>query len=231
MTSQAPLVSAVVIVQNAERYLAQALQSIREQSYSPVEVLVVDGRSTDGTEAVARSFPEVRFFTQPGSGTADAYNAGIEAARGELIAFLSHDDLWTPTKLERQVAWLRREPELDFVWAQVRCFAEDPERLPASFKRELLDTTPAVRIMETLLARRGAFERVGLLDPAFSPADDVEWFARAKDLGARGEPVPETLLLKRIHDANTSLQDPQRNNALLLQILHASVQRAKRGGT
>lgn len=99
------------------------------------------------------------------------------------------------------------------------------------FKPELLEGEPICRTMETLVVRKTLFEEIGKLNPEFSPADDVDWFARAKDRNIPMAVIPEVLLYKRIHDANTSLYDPKLNNQLLLRILKQSVerQRSRRG--
>ena len=95
-----PLVTVIIIVRNGERFLEQAIQSVLAQTYNPLELIVVDGRSQDRTAQIAQSFAEVRYVQQINKGVSDAYNLGIAEATGELIAFLSHDDLWTSDKLD-----------------------------------------------------------------------------------------------------------------------------------
>src|SRR5690242_4967891 len=95
-----PTVTCIVPVFNGERYLGEALDSIFAQGHQPLEVLVVDDGSTDGSAAVAKSYGDrVRYFFQPNAGPAAARNLGLEAARGEFIAFLDADDLWHRDKL------------------------------------------------------------------------------------------------------------------------------------
>lgn len=80
--AKSPLVSVIVIVRNGERFLAAALESIVAQSYRPLEILVVDGDSTDRTVEIAvPSFASVRYLPQPDSGISNAYNFGIAQAR------------------------------------------------------------------------------------------------------------------------------------------------------
>ena len=96
------LISCIVPVFNGELYLAEALESILKQSYRPLEIIVADDGSTDGTEAiVARFGTQVRYLYQPNSGPATARNLGLGAVRGEFVGFLDADDLWHPEKLER----------------------------------------------------------------------------------------------------------------------------------
>src|SRR5438093_12571348 len=99
------MISCVVPVFNGERYLAEALESILEQSYRPLEIIVADDGSTDGTRAVVAHYgTQVRYLWQPNSGPAAARNLGLSAARGEFVAFLDADELGHPEKLERQMA-------------------------------------------------------------------------------------------------------------------------------
>src|SRR5690606_38141885 len=134
----APLVSVVMAVRNGERWLGAAMDSVVAQTHRPVEIVVVDGGSSDGTAALAARYPEARVVSQRGTGIADAYNQGIAEARGELVAFLSHDDLWRPEKLAKQVALLRHQPELDLTVTRVRFFLEEGATPPPGFRPALL---------------------------------------------------------------------------------------------
>jgi len=102
-----PLVSVVVPAFNAESTIAMTLQSVISQTYSNVEIVLVDDGSTDGTADIvarlrSRNVP-IRYEYQPNRGVAAARNLGIAVARGEFIATLDADDLWHPAKLQRQV--------------------------------------------------------------------------------------------------------------------------------
>ena len=101
--SERPLVSIVMAVKDGERFIAQGLDSIRAQTYERHETLVVDGASQDRSVEIAQRYSQVRVIPQTGTGFSGAWNEGIEAARGDLIAILDSDDVWEPRKLERQV--------------------------------------------------------------------------------------------------------------------------------
>jgi glycosyltransferase involved in cell wall biosynthesis len=163
---------------------------------------VVDGHSTDGSPAIATAYSEVRLIEQIGRGVADAYNTGVAAAAGDLVAFLSCDDLWTADKLSVQVAYLRDHPEVQYCVAHVEFFLEPGSRPPPGFKPELLVGGHVGFIMETLLARRTVFTTVGGFDPALAVSNDTDWFARAKDAGVPMAVVPRVLLKKRLHGGN-----------------------------
>jgi glycosyltransferase involved in cell wall biosynthesis len=223
---QNPLVSVIIAVRNGERFLAAAIKSVLAQNYQPYEIIVVDGHSIDATAEIAKSIESVRFIEQVNQGIADAYNVGIDAAKGELLAFLSHDDLWTPNKLRVQVNHLIRHPEIQYVIARVRFFIEPGCSLPAGFREELLFGDRVGLMMETLVARKTLFQVIGKFDPHFSPSDDADWFARASDHQIPRAVMPEVLLYKRVHDANLTFTTPE-NYQKLLRVLKRSIERKR----
>jgi glycosyltransferase involved in cell wall biosynthesis len=219
-----PLVSVIVAVKDGERFLAAAIQSILEQNYRSFEIIVVDGHSVDHTAEIAQSFSVVRYVRQVNRGVGDGYNVGLAAARGELIAFLSHDDLWTPDKLQIQVERLLLDPTLQYVVARVRFLLEAGFAVPPRFRRELLEGDHVAYIMETLLARRSLFDTIGKFNPQLTSAEDVDWYARAKDKNIPCTVISKVLVFKRVHDANTSLQFDNHN---LLATLRRSIIRKR----
>ena len=221
-----PLVSVVMIVKNGERFLAAAIGSVLAQDYRPLDVIVVDGQSTDSTAAVAARCPEVRLIRQVGHGVADAYNVGIGAAQGDPIAFLSHDDLWTPDKVSTQVSYLLQHPDIQYCIARAKFFLEEGVPVPSGFKRELLDGDHVAFIMETLMARKSVFDAVGGLDTALSVSNDTDWFARAKDARIPMAVIPKVLLMKRIHDTNTA-SNTRVVHRELIEVVKGSLRRQK----
>jgi glycosyltransferase involved in cell wall biosynthesis len=224
-----PTVSVIVPVKNGERFLAEALDSVRAQTFRDWELIVVVGPSTDRSLDVAQSYPEARCLPQTSNGIPAAWNQGIAAARGRLLAFLSSDDRWSPDKLERQVARLDERPELMLCVCHFRYFRQRDCGLPPGFNPRLLERDLAGWIMETLLARREIFDLVGPFDPRFPIGEDVDWYARAKDLGVPAEALPDVLLHKRVHDHNTSC-NAELNNPLLMRALRASIARKRAAG-
>lgn len=219
-------VSVIVIVKNGARFLADALHSIQRQTAPPVEILVVDGGSTDRTAAIAKSFAGVRYLRQLDSGIANAYNFGIAQAQGEFLAFLSHDDLWTPDKLAVQVDCLRAHPECQYAVCHIHPFLEPGDVPPPRFRAELLGQEPVAYIMETLVVRRAVFDQIGGFDAALRTAEDVDWFARVFDHGITGHACEQVLVHKRIHQDNSSLTDRE-SNRWILSALRQSVLRRR----
>lgn len=113
-----PLVSAIIPAYNCAPYIGAAVRSVLEQTHRDVQVIVVDDGSTDGTpEALAPFLERIELIRQPNGGVAAARNAGLRAARGELVAFLDADDWWFPARLSAQIAALARFPGAGLVFS------------------------------------------------------------------------------------------------------------------
>ena len=119
----AGLVTVVLPAYNVGPYVAEAVQSVLEQTYEMLELIVVDDGSTDDTVEQLQAIHDdrLRVIRQSNAGSSAARNTGIVAGRGEWIAFIDGDDVWLPQKLERHVAYLRARPDADltFAWSRV----------------------------------------------------------------------------------------------------------------
>jgi glycosyltransferase involved in cell wall biosynthesis len=222
------LISIIIPVKNGERFLAEALGDVTAQTYRERETIVVDGRSTDRSVEIARSFAGVRVLTQARTGFADAWNVGLAAATGELVAFLDSDDRWPRDKLAKQVGLLRRRPEVDYVITFMRYFMEPGMPTPPGFRPHLLEGEHVAYMPSALLARRKVFETIGVFPTDYTVANDIEWFARLKDSELVGDVVPEVVVRKRVHDTNLSLFAARDLNRELLRLLRESVARQRR---
>src|ERR1700758_706720 len=98
------LISVIIPVYNAEKYLAEAIESVLAQTYRPIEVIVVDDGSTDSSADIAKRFASVRYCFQSHSGLGATRNRGIDLSQGKFLAFLDADDLWVEDKLTHQMA-------------------------------------------------------------------------------------------------------------------------------
>lgn len=221
------LVSTIIPVYNGEEFLARAIESVWAQNYRPLEVIVVDDGSSDGTASVARRWPEVRYLYQPNQGHGTAKNTGIARARGEYLAFLDADDWWKPEKLRLQVERLRSHPEAGYVICHARYVLECGATNLPGLKPELLQQPSPAFLPSALLVRRTTLATVGVFDPAFKDGNDSDWFFRAQDLGFPKMILPEVLLYRSIHGGNQS----NRVEALrqdMLRLIRASIQRKRR---
>lgn len=223
-----PRVSVVIPLYNAEDYVAEAIESVLNQTYRAYEVIVVDDGSTDGSAAVVRRFGEaVRYVVQPNAGVSAATNRGVSLSNGEFIALLDNDDIWLPEKLERQVAYLDTHPDCGFVNCDMQYISETGHKLDR-FLRGYNTRDPYVRLFQkgyvimcsAVLVRRWVFEKAGGFNEAFVAAglQDMEWMSRVVDCADVGY-LSETLVLYRDHGPRIPRDRARRNEEIYLHTL------------
>ena len=223
------LVSCIVPVFNGERYLDEALDSILAQTHRPLEIIVADDGSTDGTATVAAHYGErVTYLWQSNAGPAAALNLGLQAAQGEFVTFLAADDLWHPEKVARQVTRLHDRPELDLCVTHLQNFwvpelADEAER----FRGHRISQTLQGYTAATLLARREVFEKVGMFNAAMQHTFSTDWFLRAADQGIIWELLPDVLVYRRLHQANRSRLRADASRDEYLQLIKTSINRRR----
>jgi glycosyltransferase involved in cell wall biosynthesis len=195
-------ISAIVPVRDGELYIGEAIDSILGQSRPPDEVIVVDDGSQDGTAALVERYGDrVTLIHREPGGVGAAVNTGLEAAEGELIAFLDADDLWTPRKLEFQSEAMAADPALDMVFGQVEHFIS-PELSDAERGQLRAPEPQPAKLKGTMLIRRTALERVGVFPTEWKVVDFVDWYARAQEQGLRELMLEEIVLRRRLHRSN-----------------------------
>jgi glycosyltransferase involved in cell wall biosynthesis len=201
------LVSCVIPAFNAAQFVGEAIESVLSQTYTPLEITVVDDGSTDRTADIVRSYgTRLTYLRRRHRGTAAAKNAGGRAAHGTFIAFLDADDLWHHDKLARQMARLTEHPRIDLCFTQYRNFwaaelAEEERRYQG---RSLTHPTSGWSI-STLLARRDVFERFGRFEESATEKHlNLIWALQAAQQGAIVDILPEVLMYRRLHHGNMS---------------------------
>lgn len=226
MNDSRPRISVIMVVRNGEAYIVQALQSIFLSHQQPDEVLVIDGHSSDATVPLAQSVPGVCVITQKGTGIANAYNQAIAAATGDLLAFISHDDLWLPCKLDRQLALMNSSPDLMYSVTLVEHFVDAGGVPPPGFRSDLLKGPVQGYLMESLMVRPVAFSLIGMFNPEFTVGEDSDWFMRARDAGLESAVLPEVLVKKRVH-ADSATMTQKNLSSHLLTALRRSIERKR----
>jgi len=223
-----PGISVVVPCYNNARYLGEALDAIWGQTLPPAEVIVVDDGSTDHSADVAQSHrPRVTYVYQENSGSGSARNRGVSLAQGEFLTFLDADDRWEADKLERQFAALQASPDVDAVFAHARHFISPDVADEPAVQRLMIPAEPiAAYSASTLLVRRAALARVGAFDASLSVGEFIDWYARAVEAGLHMRMLPEVLVWRRIHGANSTLRQRQQR-ADYARVLKAALDRRR----
>lgn len=225
--SDGPTVSCIVPVRNDAAFIAAALESVFAQRGPGLDVIVVSDGSTDGSARIAQGFDGVRVLRQARAGVAAARNKGLRHTRGEYIAFLDADDLWLPGKLAAQLEALKRAPDAAYCITMVRHVATDPDgALPHGEAGEV----KVGRLMQCLLARRGAFENVGEFNTETLTRADQDWFLRADALALKSVVLPEVFTIRRIHGNNHSLRNATQVRDDLLTIAKRNLDRKRQQG-
>lgn len=209
---ETPLVSVIIPVYNYDRYLAEAIESVFNQTYRNLEVIVVDDGSTDQSAEVARSFADkgVRYCPQVHAGIGAARNKGVELAQGDFIAFLDADDRWPEQKLEQQLTAFESDPALEMVFGQALQLHNGPEWEAGvnDKKLPLAGMVPGL-VPGTMLIKRDAFFRVGKFPGGLKVGEFIDWYARAVELQVRSLVLPDLFLWRRIHDSNQGVRERQ----------------------
>jgi glycosyltransferase involved in cell wall biosynthesis len=221
-----PLISVVIPVFNREKYLTGAIKSVLAQEYPRLEIIIVDDGSTDQSATIAKSFQEVRYFFQKNGGPAAARNKGIMEAKGDVLAFIDSDDLWTSDKIAVQLQKMKEDPSLQMILGRIQYFRETHQQGEGETDMEWLqDPIVAVNFGNALI-KRPAFEKVGLLDISLTFGEDMDWFLRAREKEIPTFFQKEVTLLYRKHEENMC-NDIKKMNSFLLKSFKKSLLRRR----
>ncbi len=220
------LVSVIIPVYNGDRFIKQAIESVLNQSYTNLEIIVIDDGSTDNTKNVVLSFPEVYYHYQEHQGVASARNKALSMANGDFIAFLDADDFYDHKKLEIQLTYLQNNPAIDICFCYQHNFIEDGFSLSEKDYIHFMQNEKIGLI--TMMVRKFVFEKVGLFNVKFAHSTDFEWITRTKELGVNSVIISDILLSRRIHNTNITLAWRKNNDNLRFQILKESLERKRK---
>ncbi|HBB91751.1 MAG TPA: glycosyltransferase [Bacteroidales bacterium] len=204
-----PIVSIAIPVYNGSNYLAEAIESALAQTYSPTEILVVNDGSSDSDsirEIACRYGDRIRYFEKQNGGVASALNLAIQNMRGDWFSWLSHDDLFLPDKVKKQVDFLFQK-KADIIYGDYELIDENGNRLPK--KTEVISLAAKGNMFFqllngfpingcTTLINRKVFDQIGLFNPDLPTTQDYDfWFRCAKEY--EFHLIPEILIKSRIH--------------------------------
>jgi glycosyltransferase involved in cell wall biosynthesis len=207
-----PQVSVVIPAYNSMEYLPATIASVLEQTFTDFELLIINDGSTDDLVAWAAHItdPRVRLISQDNQGVSVARNRGITASQGKYIAFLDADDLWEPTKLEKQVRCFENDPEVGLVDTCIFFADEQGNRggvggglyESGNVWTEILQRN-LLWCGSTPLVRRDCFETVGLFDTDLRSAEDWHMWTRIASRFSFAI-IKEPLVYYRQHRTNKS---------------------------
>jgi glycosyltransferase involved in cell wall biosynthesis len=208
-----PKVSVVIPAYNAMAYLPTTLETVFQQTFTDFEVVIVNDGSSDNIIEWVSSLtdPRIRLITQENQGLTGAHNTGIIQAQGEYIAFLDADDLWEPSKLEKQVSCLDKNPEVGLVDTWVLLIDEKGISTGTVIKTnaegnvwQQIIQCPTVVCGSSPLVRSACFQEVGLFDPELgSSSADWDMWIRVASRYAFAL-IKEPLTLYRQHRSSMS---------------------------
>ncbi len=224
-----PRVSVILPTYNKASLVAQAVESVLAQTYRDFEIVVVDDGSTDATrEALSRYGDRIVYIFQENAGPGAARNTAIRASKGDLLAFLDHDDMMSPIKLACQVAYFDEHPEVGAVytgWQYVNDQGTEvlSEVRPAHEGEILKDLLREGTLFPSVAAmvRRSVAERVGLFDETrtLQSCEDIDFWIRVAADGCRFGCIQQPLCQKRVSPDGLAQSLTRREQAWAI-ILH-----------
>ncbi|MGC8960616.1 MAG: glycosyltransferase family 2 protein [Chloroflexia bacterium] len=235
--STCPRVSVVIAAYNAAPFLEEAIDSILHQTFPDLELIVVDDGSTDETPQILDRYADsriIRLRNETNQGVARARNGGNAVARGEYLAVQDADDLSTPDRVEKQVAFLDAHPEIGLVGSQGILFGEGAStRLQVPLHNteiQALLLGENCLLHSSLMMRREVFEAAGGYDETYAAAEDYDLVLRIAERACVAN-LPAPLYLKRMAPGSItySPQGLQQQRCALRAVEEALRRRSKRG--
>jgi glycosyltransferase involved in cell wall biosynthesis len=177
-------ISVVTPTLNAARYLAACLASLQAQHLSELQLLVVDGGSTDPTAEIAKQYPGVEWLSRPGSTQTQAINEGLRRSTGHVVAWLNADDLYLPDTLAFVLDEFRHQPDLDVLYGDCEVIGPDGRGLwlerPGAYDFRRMLRRGNYIAQPSVFLRRTVLEEIGYLDESLEYAMDYDLWLRMR---------------------------------------------------
>jgi len=209
MSPDAPLVSVIIPTYNRPEFLRRAVESVLEQTYENIEVVIVDDCPSNSAESAVDEFSDSRIKYiqhETNRGVCVARNTGIIEADGEYLCFLDDDDEWMEQKLELQMKLLKQRSDVGFVYTGTQRVGDSKEILSVTKPREDGDITKELLLgdfipFSTILVERQVIQNAGMLDQNLTNWEDWEWCIRlSKHTKVGYVEHPLVLIHKGSHD-------------------------------
>ncbi|MFC1492808.1 glycosyltransferase family 2 protein [candidate division KSB1 bacterium] len=197
-----PIISVIIPTHNRLKFLRRAVDSVLQQDFKDLELIIIDDGSTDGTfDKFNKSDPPIRYYYQPGQGVSAARNRGISLSKGELIAFLDSDDCWESGKLSTQAEFFNSNPEIlicqtEDIWIRngKRVNPKNKHAKPSGYvfneSLKLCVVSPS-----SVMMRKEFFDLIGTFDESLPACEDYDlWLRTGYKLDV--PLIPEPLVIK-----------------------------------
>lgn len=223
--SQQPTIDVIIAVYNGEKFIQEAINTVREQTWSSLNIIVADDGSDDQTvsilERMAQQDHRITLIKRPHAGVSATLNAAIKQSTADYVAFLDADDLWHHQKLEKQMHCLINS-DYDLCFSMMQEFESFDKGVET---RQKARNGPLKGYSKSaFLGRRSLFEQFGHFNEDVAIGDFVEWFSRVIRDGAGSSMLDEILTYRRIHHHNTT-RSVQKNAFLSLLKKHLEEKR------
>jgi glycosyltransferase involved in cell wall biosynthesis len=187
-------ISIITASLNRKEFIGAAIESVLAQNYPDFEHWIIDGGSSDGTLAFLRQYPHLKVLSEPDKGVYDAWNKGIDRAKGDLIAILNSDDVYAPGAFRSCARTVAASPFVPVISGGCQIYRrgrqgreiemhryEDPKR----YRLSLRNATVGLPIINSRFFRRSLFDQLGRFDLAYAVAADREFLIRASLAGVK----------------------------------------------
>lgn len=211
-------VSVIICTRNRAAYIKNALESVLAQTFSNIELIIINDGSTDNTDEIIRPYadrdPRIRYVQQQNIGIPRTRNKALEIARGKYIAFLDDDDMWLSEKLATQVNFMEAHPEVGLCYSRFQIYKKEGNHFK---KGKLFPETLATTFEETLdvfipppsaLIRKSCLDEVGWFDPKYHFGSDFDLclrFAHRWPIAPIDQVLAVSIMDGRVHGPNSEL--------------------------
>ncbi len=229
-TDQQPLVSVIIPAYNAERYVAETIKSVLNQSYKNFELVVVNDGSIDQTKDIVLSFQDerIKYLYQENRGLASAHNVGIKNSKGGFLIKLDSDDMMTPDFIARHLAEFEEHPEADLVYCDDCLIDENDKPIRVIERLEYTDRKLLIRdlfrcgfpiVPFRTCIRRSVFDKIGLFDEGLRLGEDYDMMRRFVKHGLKIHHLKGALYLRRMTSQSLSRNFTDQKAKCLFEIL------------
>lgn len=219
-------ISIIIPVFNGEKFIAEAIDSVLNQTTKVDEIIVIDDGSTDNTVQVLETYStQIKYIFQNNLGVSAARNAGIKLATSKYIAFLDHDDLYLPNKIADALLIFTKNPQADVVLGKWEYLFADPIFEEIHRKKVGVTNSTTGVLVGSYVFKRDVFKTIGNFDETLKFAEDVDLMMRMNNNNLNIIHSDQLHLQYRSHDSNSTkaMGFEVENQRCTLRMLHKAI--------